>query len=96
AIRAKKAGFDSIELQFGHGYLLAQFISPFVNDRTDEYGGNFENRIRFPLELLKKVTSSVDLPVITRISGDEMVQDGITLPEMTAFSKILEKHEEGV
>ena len=92
AIRAKKAGFDAIELQFGHGYLLAQFISPLVNDRTDEYGGNFENRIRFPLEVLKKVKASVDLPVIARISGDEMVPDGITLPEMTAFSKILEKY----
>ena len=92
AIRAKKAGFDAIELQFGHGYLLAQFISPFVNDRTDEYGGIFENRIRFPLEVLKEIRKSVDLPIIARISGDEMVPGGITLPEMTAFSKILEKY----
>jgi len=53
ALRAKKANFDIIELQFGHGYLLAQFLSPFVNDRTDEYGGTFENRIRFPLEIFE-------------------------------------------
>jgi len=87
ALRAKKANFDIIELQFGHGYLLAQFLSPFVNDRTDEYGGSFENRIRFPLEVLRVVKESVDLPIIARISADEMVPGGIRLPEMMAFSK---------
>jgi 2,4-dienoyl-CoA reductase-like NADH-dependent reductase (Old Yellow Enzyme family) len=49
--RAVTSGFDIIELQFGHGYLMAQFLSPDVNDRTDEYGGSFENRVRFPLEV---------------------------------------------
>ncbi|MBW2631925.1 MAG: FAD-dependent oxidoreductase [Deltaproteobacteria bacterium] len=92
ALRAKKANFDIIELQFGHGYLLSQFISPFVNDRTDEYGGNFENRIRFPLEVLRAVKESVDLPIIVRISADEMIPRGIKLTEMTAFSKMLEEN----
>ncbi len=92
AIRAKKANFDIIELQFGHGYLLAQFISPAVNDREDEYGGCFENRIKFPLEVLRAVRESTDLPIIVRISGDEMFPDGIKLPEMINFSKILEKN----
>ena len=92
ALRAKKANFDIIELQFGHGYLLAQFLSPFVNDRTDEYGGSFENRIRFPLEILKEVRKAVDLPIIARISGEEMIPEGIKLPEMITFSKILEKN----
>ncbi|MBN2214715.1 MAG: FAD-dependent oxidoreductase [Bacteroidales bacterium] len=90
AIRAVKAGFDIIELQFGHGYLPAQFISPFVNDRIDEYGGSFENRIKFPLEILKAVQDSIKMPVIIRISGDEMIPEGIKLPEMINFSKILE------
>ncbi len=94
AERAQKAGFDIIELQFGHGYLLAQFISPFVNDRSDEFGGTFENRIRFPLEVLQAVTDSVQLPVIVRISGDEMIPQGIKLPEMIELSKILQ--EKGV
>ena len=94
AKRAEKVGFDLIELQFGHGYLLAQFISPAVNDRTDEYGGSFDNRIRFPLEILKAVIDAIALPVIVRISGDEMIPGGIKLPEMVALSKILEK--EGV
>ncbi len=92
ALRAKKANFDIIELQFGHGYLLAQFLSPFVNDRTDEYGGSFENRIRFPLDVLRAVKQTVNLPIIARISGDEMIPSGIKLTEMTAFSKILEEN----
>lgn len=89
SIRAEKAGFDIIELQFGHGYLMAQFISQKVNDRTDQYGGSFENRIKFPLLVLDAVQSAVNIPVIVRISGDEMIPDGINLSEMIKFSKIL-------
>ena len=91
AVRAKKANFDIIELQFGHGYLFAQFISPFVNDRTDEYGGTFKNRIRFPVEVLRAVLKAVDLPVIARLSGDEMLPNGTKLLDMIRFSKILEQ-----
>jgi 2,4-dienoyl-CoA reductase (NADPH2) len=91
AVRAEKADFDIIEIQFGHGYLMAQFISPFVNDRTDDFGGNFENRIRFPLEILHAVMGSVNLPIIVRISGDEMIPDGIKLQEMIELSRLLEK-----
>ena len=91
AVRAEKAGFDIIEIQFGHGYLMAQFVSPFVNDRSDEFGGSFENRIRFPLETLQAVMDSVNLPIIVRISGDEMIPEGIKLPEMIELSKLLEK-----
>jgi len=89
ALRAQKAHFDMIELQFGHGYLAAQFLSPFVNDRKDRYGGSFENRIRFPMEILQAVKKTVDLPVIIRISGDEMIPKGIKLPEMQEFAKLL-------
>jgi len=97
ARRAKKAGFDIIELQFGHGYLAAQFISPKVNNKTDEYGGSFENRIKFPLQILDAVKSATDLPIIVRISGNEMIPDGIKLEEMIKFSKVLkEKSVEAV
>lgn len=89
AIRAEKADFDVIELQFGHGYLLAQFLSPKVNDRNDEFGGSFENRTKFPLQVLTAVKDAVELPIIARISGDEMMEDGIKLPEMIEFSKLL-------
>ena len=92
AKRAKDSGFDIIELQLGHGYLLAQFLSPFVNDRDDEFGGSFKNRIKFPLEIIKAVKKAVDLPIIARISADEMIPNGIKLPEMIEFSKILEKN----
>ncbi len=91
AQRAEKAGFDIIELQFGHGYLAAQFISPKVNKRTDDYGGNFENRIRFPLQILDAVKTITPLPIIVRISGDEMLPDGIKLEEMIRFSRILKE-----
>jgi len=91
ATRAQQAGFDLIELQFGHGYLLAQFLSPLVNDREDEYGGGFANRTRFPLQILQAVKEAVELPIIVRISGDEMVTGGFELAEMKEFAKLLER-----
>jgi 2,4-dienoyl-CoA reductase-like NADH-dependent reductase (Old Yellow Enzyme family)/thioredoxin reductase len=91
SIRAEKTGFDIIELQFGHGYLLAQFLSPKVNNRTDEYGGSFENRMKFPLQVMEAVTNSVSIPIIARISADEMIPDGIKLEESIKFVKELKK-----
>jgi len=90
AIRAQHADFDMIELQFGHGYLAAQFLSPFVNDSDGEYGGIFEHRVRFALQTLLAVRDVVHLPIIVRISGDEMIPNGIKLPEMLEFSHLLE------
>ncbi len=91
SIRAEKAEFDYIELQFGHGYLFAQFISEAVNNRKDEYGGIFENRIKFPLEVLDAIKKATNLGIIARISGDEMTPNGIKIDEMQKFSKILAK-----
>ena len=92
AKRAEKSGFDAIEIQFGHGYLLAQFLSPKVNDRTDNYGGSFENRTRLSLEVLQAVKSAVSVPIIARISADEMIPDGIKFNEMLQFSKKLKEN----
>ncbi len=92
ARNAVSAGFDILELQLGHGYLLAQFLSPLVNDRQDEYGGDFTGRSRFPLEVVDAVAGAVDLPVIVRISGAEMVSGGIELEESVALAKELKKH----
>jgi len=90
ARRAVEAEFDIVELQFGHGYLLAQFISPDVNDRKDEYGGSFENRIKFPLEVLDAVRKAISIPIIARISADEMMPTGFHIDEMIQFSQIIE------
>jgi len=91
AKRAKEANFDMIELQFGHGYLAAQFLSPAVNQRSDEYGGSLDNRMKFPLEIFDAVVKATDLPIIVRISGDEMFPEGFHLEDMFTFSQELEK-----
>ncbi len=91
AKRAELAGFDFIELQMGHGYLLAQFLSPAVNDRNDEYGGSLENRMRFPVEVFLSVKNSVKIPVIVRMSADEMIPDGLHPDETIPFAKEMEK-----
>ncbi len=91
AIRAEKAGFDFIELQFGHGYLVAQFLSPAVNDRTDEYGGSFENRIRLAMEIFDAVKQVINIPIIVRMSGDEIIPKGFHIDEMVRFAKLLEQ-----
>lgn len=88
--RAEKAGFDIIEIQFGHGYLMAQFLSPMVNVRSDEYGGTMKNRFRFPLEIAKAIREEVALPLIARISGDEMTENGYHLGESIQFARELE------
>jgi 2,4-dienoyl-CoA reductase-like NADH-dependent reductase (Old Yellow Enzyme family)/thioredoxin reductase len=91
AQRAVKAGFDMIEIQFGHGYLMAQFLSPMVNDRDDEYGGSLKNRMRFPLEVARAVREAVDVPLIARVTGDEIVPAGFHVDEMIVFAKELQK-----
>jgi 2,4-dienoyl-CoA reductase-like NADH-dependent reductase (Old Yellow Enzyme family)/thioredoxin reductase len=92
ARRAQTAGFDAIELQFGHGYLVAQFLSPLVNRREDGYGGDLTGRFRFAGELLRGVREAVgpDFPLICRISGEEYVAGGLTLSESCEIARRLE------
>lgn len=73
AVRCQKAGVDGVELHAAHGYLLQQFLSPNTNRRTDEYGGSFENRARFVVEIIKgiKVACGKDYPVVVRLAVDE-------------------------
>ncbi|MFP4668056.1 MAG: NADH:flavin oxidoreductase [Desulfobacterales bacterium] len=90
AKRAQKAGFDMIELHGGTGYLLAQFVSPRTNKRSDEYGGKLENRMKFPLEVLSEVKSAVgDFPVGFRFLADEFLPDGLKPDESTEFAGAL-------
>lgn len=91
ARRAKEAGFDCIELHGAHGYLLAQFMSPYSNHRTDEYGGTLEKRARFPLEVIEAVRNKVgpDFPIIYRLSGIENVTGGITIEDTKKIAPML-------
>ncbi len=92
AIRAEKAGYDILELQFGLGYLIAQFLSPSSNKRNDIYGGSFENRIRFGAEILEGIKANTNLPVIARLSGDEMHPDGMNINDALELAKYLEQN----
>lgn len=83
AKRAVTAGFDAVEIQAGHGYLLNQFLSPLTNDRTDEFGGSKENRARFTTLVLKAVRDTVgeNIPIFLSISADELTEGGNTLED---------------
>jgi len=84
SIRAKKAGFDAVELHAAHGYLLMQFLSANCNQRTDKYGGDFRGRSRFMIECLREVRKQVgqDFPMSIRISGEECIKNGYTISDM--------------
>lgn len=94
AERAKKAGFDAVELHGTHGYIINQFLSPITNHRTDEYGGSAEKRKKFPLEVVDAIRNSVgsDYPIIYRIASEEFLPGGLMIEDATAFSKILVEH----
>lgn len=93
ALRVQEAGFDGVEIHGAHGYLLAQFLSPFTNKRTDQYGGSLENRMRMPLQVVRRVRQLCgdDFIISYRISGEEYFQGGLTLQETTVVAQELEK-----
>lgn len=92
ARRCKESGFDGIELHCAHGYLLAEFLSPYVNKRCDQYGGCFDNRVRIVDEILATMREQVgDFPIQVRISSHEYVQGGRTEAETYQLVKHLEK-----
>jgi 2,4-dienoyl-CoA reductase (NADPH2) len=92
AERAKSAGFDGIEILGSAGYLITQFLSPRTNQRTDEYGGSFENRVRFPRELIKLVRKRVgsQYPLTIRMAGNDFVTGSNTDTETPEFAKVYE------
>lgn len=93
AKKCQEVGVDGIEISCSAGYLLSAFLSPLTNLRTDEYGGNFENRISYPLEVMNQVRQMVGTgyPVLVKLSGAQMVQGGYSLEEMQAFAKTIEE-----
>ena len=91
AKRALEAGFDLIEIHAAHGYLVHQFLSPLSNVRTDEYGGSFENRIRFLVEIVEAMNELLDdnHPLFVRISGTEYAENGWNIEESVQLAEIL-------
>lgn len=91
ARRAHAAGFEVVELHAAHGYLLHTFLSPLSNDRTDQYGGGVESRMRFPLEVVKAVRDSwpAGKPLFVRISSIDDVEGGWSLEDSLSFSRKL-------
>jgi len=78
AARVKKAGYDGVEVLSGTGYLISEFLSPFTNKRVDDYGGSFENRMRFGLEVMQAIRQEVgaDFPLIVRMNGNDFMPGG--------------------
>jgi 2,4-dienoyl-CoA reductase-like NADH-dependent reductase (Old Yellow Enzyme family)/thioredoxin reductase len=92
--RLRDAGFDGIELQGGHGYLIAEFMSPYANKRVDEYGGPLLNRLRFVKEIIDDIHSKAgaDFPILFRISSEEPMPGGRTVQDTMAIAILLESY----
>jgi 2,4-dienoyl-CoA reductase-like NADH-dependent reductase (Old Yellow Enzyme family)/thioredoxin reductase len=93
AWRVKQAGFDAVELHAAHGYLLSEFMSPFLNMRTDRFGGSLENRMRFPLAVVDSIQKKCgkSFPLLVRYSFDEWCEGGRKLEEGIEIARMLER-----
>ncbi|KBZ57137.1 hypothetical protein K875_05655 [Mycobacterium [tuberculosis] TKK-01-0051] len=91
---AARAGFDLLELHCAHGYLLSSFLSPLSNERVDEYGGSFENRLRFPLRVFDAVRAAwpADRPLSVRISATDWFEGGNDIREAVEISRAFAEH----
>lgn len=91
--RIKESGFDGVEIHAAHTYLINQFLSPYYNRRTDEYGGSLENRMRFLLEVYNKMREQVgnDFTILVKLTASEFYEGGLTFEETKIISKKLEE-----
>lgn len=94
ALRAKKAGYDGVEIHMAHGYLGCSFLSPFLNQRTDAYGGDTVKRSRFALEVMQEIRRRCgkDFPVWCRISADEFLEGGMKLDEALRVVRLMQEY----
>jgi 2,4-dienoyl-CoA reductase-like NADH-dependent reductase (Old Yellow Enzyme family) len=95
ALRAKKAGYDGVEVHAAHGFFLSQFMSPHFNKRTDAYGGSLEKRCSLAVEIYKEIRDAVgsDFPIVFKINVRERYSDGVTLEDAVTLSKKLSKEK---
>ncbi len=95
ARRAKKYGFDAVQLHAAHGYLINQFLSPLTNRRTDGYGGPVEQRCRFLLEVYRRVRSEVgpDFPVFVKLNGSDNLEGGLDISDAVYAARLLDKEK---
>lgn len=93
ALMAKDSGFDAIEIHAGHGYLLSQFLSPWTNKRKDKFGGSLENRLRFPVAVIREVRKAVgqNFPVLVKMNQRDGMPGGIEIDEAVEIAKAFEK-----
>ena len=91
ARRAVQAGFDFVEVHGAHGFLLSEFLSPYTNRRSDAYGGSFENRCRFPLEVVSEVRQAIgqDSILFYRLGADDLIPGGLTIGDSARFASLL-------
>lgn len=89
---ARQAGFDALEIHSGHGYLLSQFLSPWTNHRKDAYGGSLENRLRFPLAVLRRVREEVGpaFPILIKMNQRDGMPGGIEIDEAILIAQAYE------
>jgi 2,4-dienoyl-CoA reductase-like NADH-dependent reductase (Old Yellow Enzyme family) len=94
AMRAERLGIDALELHAAHGYLLHQFLSPISNQRTDQYGGSLQNRLRYPLEVFDAIRAAFPerKPIGVKVSATDWVEGGWDLAQTIEFAKELKKH----
>lgn len=94
ALCAVQSGFNQVMVQCCHGWLLAQFLSPYWNKRQDEFGGSIENRAKFPLQVLKAVRDKIgpNIVIQIRISGDEHQKEGWSIEDCAAFCKMADEY----
>jgi 2,4-dienoyl-CoA reductase-like NADH-dependent reductase (Old Yellow Enzyme family) len=91
AVRARKAGFDGVQVHMAHGYLLSQFLSPAFNRRTDGYGGDIYNRSRIHRDICGAIRDTVgkDFPLLIKLNAQDFIDNGLTVPEAATAARLM-------